>query len=746
MSSEYLRLPAWQSPARAVRAVIACLLLSIILPFSLSAAVPGTGIDARYPRVHDFFPEADRFGPVTGEPPAAAVYRDSRVIGYILHTRDVAPIPAYSGKPVDVLLGIDTEGRITGAEVIEHHEPILLVGIPEQRLFDFAQQHVGKRITDRIQVGGKEAEGSVRLDAVSGATVTVKVVNRSIMRAARRVAEAHGIIKAAPANGAGPARVRTDSYQSADWTRLTGDGSIRRLLIEREEVEAAFRGTAGEDRGISTGQPECRPGEPCGPFIDLYYAYLNPPTVGRNLLGPREYERLMGELGEGEHAIALMANGIYSFKGSGYVRGGIFDRVQVVQGEQTILFRDTDYQRLMDPELAGMPAFDEKEIFIIRRGYDFDPGRPWQLELLVRRQVGALESVFTTFSAEYETPEQYLLRPEPAEPAEETGIWQSIWTDRAFDIAFLCVLLAGLTLILIFQDWLARRARLLVVLRAGFLVLTLVVIGWLFRGQLSVVNTFTFVNALRGEFRWETFLTDPILFILWTYVAATLLLWGRGVYCGWLCPFGAMQKLANMVAQRLHVPQLKLPAAVHERLWAVKYLILLGLFGISLQSLATAEVYAEVEPFKTAVTLRFQREWTYIAYALALVLISAFNCKFYCKYLCPLGAALAVPARLRIFDWLKRHKECGRPCQVCANECEIQAIDPIGRINVNECHYCLDCQVTYWDAHKCPPMVERRKRREKAPEARAAAERMEAALGGAHPRAAGEPIRGDEGR
>lgn len=733
MTSEHLRLRAWRSPARAVRAVITCLLLSLILPFNLAAAVPGTGIDARYPQVHDFFPEADRFGPVTGEPPAAAVYRDSRVIGYILRTRDVAPIPAYSGKPVDVLMGIDTEGRITGAEVIEHHEPILLVGIPEQRLFDFTRQHVGKRITDRIQVGGKEAEGSVRLDAVSGATVTVKVVNRSIMRAARRVAEAHGIIEAAPANGAGPARVRTDRYQSADWTQLTGDGSIRRLLIEREEVEAAFRGTAGEGRGISTGQPECRPGEPCGPFIDLYYAYLNPPTVGRNLLGAREYERLMGELGEGEHAIALMANGIYSFKGSGYVRGGIFDRVQVVQEEQTILFRDTDYQRLMDPELAGMPAFDEKEIFIIRRGYDFDPGRPWQLELLVRRQVGALESVFTTFSAEYETPERYLLRPEPAKPAEEPGIWQSIWTDRAFDIAFLCVLLAGLTLILVFQDWLARRARLVVVLRTGFLVLTLVVIGWLFRGQLSVVNTFTFVNALRGEFRWETFLTDPILFILWTYVAATLLLWGRGVYCGWLCPFGAMQKLANMVAQRLHVPQLKLPAAVHERLWAVKYLILLGLFGISLQSLATAEVYAEVEPFKTAVTLRFQREWTYIAYAVALVLISAFNCKFYCKYLCPLGAALAVPARLRIFDWLKRHKECGRPCQVCANECEIQAIDPIGRINVNECHYCLDCQVTYWDAHKCPPMVERRKRREKAPEARAAAERMEAALGGVRP-------------
>ncbi|WP_114279129.1 transcriptional regulator NosR [Thioalbus denitrificans] len=733
MYSGHLKLPDREKPSRIIRGVIIWGLLFILPPSCLFAALPASGIEARYPQVRQFFPDADRFGPVEGEAPAAPVYRNGAIVGYVLRTQDIAPIPAYSGKPVNVLVGIDLEGRITGAEVIEHHEPILLVGIPEQRLFDFTRQHVGKSITDRIEVGGREAEGSVSLDAISGATVTVKVVNRSIMRAARRVAEERGILETGADTAAVQARVREELYQPADWVQLTGDGSIRRLLIEREEVEAAFGGTAGEGRGISTGQPECLPGEPCGTFIDLYYTYLNPPMVGRNLLGQREYERLMADLGEGGHAIALMANGIYSFKGSGYVRGGIFDRIQVVQGDQTILFRDTDYQRLMDPELEGMPEFGEKEIFIIREGYDFDPGRPWQLELLVRRQVGALESVFTTFTAEYETPEAYIVRPAPAGPAPEAGIWQSIWADRALDIAILGVLLAGLTLILIFQDALARRARLLVVLRTGFLLLTLLVIGWLFRGQLSVVNTFTFVNALRGEFRWETFLTDPVLFILWTYVAATLLLWGRGVYCGWLCPFGAMQKLANMAAQRLHVPQLKLPAAVHERLWAVKYLILLGLFGISLQSLATAEVYAEVEPFKTAVTLRFQREWTYIAYALALVLISAFNCKFYCKYLCPLGAALAVPARLRIFDWLKRHKECGRPCQVCANECEIQAIDPIGRINVNECHYCLDCQVTYWDAHKCPPMVERRKRREKAPEARAAAERMEAALGGVRP-------------
>jgi len=153
---------------------------------------------------------------------------------------------------------------------------------------------------------------------------------------------------------------------------------------------------------------------------------------------------------------------------------------------------------------------------------------------------------------------------------------------------------------------------------------------------------------------------------------------------------------------------------VHERLWAIKYIIMLGLFAVSLQSLVLAEQLAEVEPFKTAVTLHFAREWSYVLYATGLLLISAFNRKFYCRYICPLGAALTFPSKFRIFEWLRRYKECGRPCQICRNECEVRAIRSTGEINPNECHYCLDCQVTYWNAYKCPPLAEKRKKRERA--------------------------------
>jgi len=311
----------------------------------------------------------------------------------------------------------------------------------------------------------------------------------------------------------------------------------------------------------------------------------------------------------------------------------------------------------------------------------------------------------------------------------EEPMWIVVWRDRAAEIVLLLAGLGFLTLLLIFQDWLARHPTLLLRVRRGFLVYTLVFIGWYALAQLSVVNVLTFTQAIMHGFQWESFLIDPLLFILWAFVAVSLLLWGRGVYCGWLCPFGALQELSFQIGQRLGVRSFEMPQAVHERLWALKYIILLGLFGVSLQSLTAAERLVEVEPFKTAITLRFLREWGFVLYAGGLVAIGLVNRKFFCKYLCALGAALTIGGRFHIFDWLRRHRECGRPCQICAVECEVHAIKKNGEINANECHYCLDCQVTYWNDHKCPPMIDRRKRREKAGRAREVVGRLEQQLG-----------------
>ncbi|QIB52155.1 transcriptional regulator NosR [Pseudomonas sp. OIL-1] len=697
------------SAAWVCRAII-CIVLGL---GAFQAAAAQAYADLIQQRIEIALPNVDRISEPEGEYNVRSLYADEEVVGYAYQSIDVTNIPAYSGKPLNVHVIIDPRGVIRDAYVLEHHEPILLIGIPEQKLHDFTAKYDGISVNQRVVVGRSRDENAVTVDAVSGATVTVMVVSEIVMGSAHTVAVSLGLVDAASAAGTRPATVREDVYEETDWATLTGNGAVRRLHLTHGEIDEAFRGTEAE------GIDEAAPDQADATFIDMYAAHLNPPTVGRNLLGDNQYRFLMEDLEPGEHAIAVMGRGDYSYKGSGYVRGGIFDRVQLRQFGEMISFRDMDHERLSDVFAAGMPDFDEMSIFIVRENHRFDPGTPWSLELLVRRQTGPVSSVFTSFELPYQLPEQYIERPEPtaAELAaiEEANrpMWVNIWYQQSWQIGVVVTALMVLLGILFFQDKLTKHPTFLHWLRRGYLIFTVTFLGWYALGQLSVVNVLTFVHAVFEDFRWELFLTDPIIFILWVFTAASILLWGRGVFCGWLCPFGALQELINEAARKLKVPQYELPFAVHERLWAIKYIVLMVLFAISLESMAVAERAAEVEPFKTAITLRFDRQWWFVLYAVILLVISIFTRKVYCRYICPLGAALAIPSKFRLFDWLKRRKECGDPCQLCAKECEIQAIHPDGHINHNECHYCLDCQMTYHNDEKCPPLILKNKRARK---------------------------------
>lgn len=477
-------------------------ILFVMLWLLIVPPVSANSVQNHFPLIQQFFPDAERVTELEGTPPSAAVLKGQHILGYVYYTDDVVKIPAYSGKPIRTLVGFDMTGKIVGLKIVHHEEPILVVGISDQNLQTFINQYVGKLVSEKIKIGGSDRQGYKTIDTISGATITVMVLNATINRSIKEVAKSRGL--------------------------LLQDGSIKKPQVEEE------------------------------------------------------------------------------------------------------------------------------------------------------------------------------------------AIWEYVWRGKIFQITVLIIGLSILMLILIMQDWLARHPTFLTYLRTGFLVYTVFFIGWYSLAQLSIVNVFTFVNSFLHGFSWDNYLIDPMMFLLWGFVAVTILLWGRGVYCGWLCPFGAMQELIFRVGEKFKLPSFEFPEVVHERLWAIKYIILLGLFGMSLQSLVMAERYAEVEPFKTAITLRFAREWSYVFYAAGLLLISAFNRKFYCRYICPLGAALTFPSKFRIFEWLRRYKECGRPCQICRNECEVRAIRSTGEINANECHYCLDCQVTYWNAYKCPPVVEKRKKHERA--------------------------------
>lgn len=671
----------------------------------------------------EIFPGADSYGPPEGDPPAAPVLRGDEQLGYVFLNSDFFNSAGYSGKPIHVLVSVDNDAVIRGAKLVKHSEPIVLVGIPEKKIVDVIDKYVGLDVA-------AYAAGDVGhdLDIVSGATVTIMVIDDSIIRAAIKLAHSRSLagLKPSDTGSVGPERiVDMDVSEVKDWETLIGDGSIRHRLITVGELNKAF-----EESGDPKAAARPAPGAEDDTFIDLYVAQVSVPTIGRSLLGEAEYRNLTARLEENQAAFLVMAQGRYSFKGSGYVRGGIFDRFQIVQGDTSLRFRDRNHKRLRNVAADGAPRFNEVDVFTTPKQAEFDPAQPWRLELLVHRATGPVRKAFLTFDLSYSVPDEYLktvsppeteaepseaAAPASAEPAGDRGtpLWQRIWRQKTVQIAILVGAIAVLTVAFFFQNWLTRRPRLLDGFRVGFLLFTLFWIGFYANAQLSVVNVMAFFSALITDFHWEFFLADPLIFILWSSVAASLIFWGRGAYCGWLCPFGALQELSNRVAKLIRIPQISVPWSLHERLWPIKYMIFLPLFGVSLYSLSLAEQLAEIEPFKTAIILKFLRAWPFVLYAVGLLAVGLFIERFYCRYLCALGAALAIPGRMRTFEWLRRYKECGSPCQRCANECMVQSIHPEGHINPNECLYCLHCQVLYHDDQRCPVMIQKRLKRER---------------------------------
>jgi len=659
----------------------------------------------------DIVPGADAFGAMRDDVPVVPVLKGGETVAWAFLTSDFAGTTGYSGKPIHVVAAIDPDAVMTGAVLVEHSEPIVLIGIPESKMRAVIEGYTGLD----LKAEAAEAGTAHELDIISGATVTVMVIDDSLVRGGLKVARALGLGGLSPVAQAGPERELKDGAgELRDWQALSGDGSVRGLTLDVGQINRGFE-QSGDQRAAE--RPE--KGPPDDVFIDMRAALVSVPTIGRSLLSENDYENLREWLGEGEHAILIAGRGRYSFKGSGYVRGGIFDRIQLIQGDSSVRFFDRDHRRLGEIAADGAPSFTELDLFRIPADSGFDPAEPWRLQLLVQRAVGAIEKTFITYDLGYRLPERYLkpLAPAPQvndageEAAAKTALWQRIWRDKTPEIAMLAVMLTVLTGAFFFQMQITRDARAYFWFRMGFLTLTLVFIGWYANAQLSVVNLIALAGALRTGFTWDAFLMDPLVFIQWFAVAAALIFWGRGAYCGWLCPFGALQELTNRIARYFKVPQWELPWGLHERLWPVKYMIFLGLFGVSLTSITMAETLAEVEPFKTAIILKFMRDWPFVVFAVVLLLIGLFVERFYCRYLCPLGAALAIPARMRMFDWLKRYRDCGSPCQTCAKECPVQAIHPTGEINPNECVNCLHCQVLYQSETKCPVVIRQLKRR-----------------------------------
>lgn len=294
----------------------------------------------------------------------------------------------------------------------------------------------------------------------------------------------------------------------------------------------------------------------------------------------------------------------------------------------------------------------------------------------------------------------------------EFSLWRQVWEMNMHNIILFSFFLIMILFVMTLRGSLTRRKRITGMIRNLSLLISFVFAGLVLKAQPTTTNILIILNSLKEkEFPLGLFLLEPFIFLSFIFIALTMVLWGRGVFCGWLCPYGAMLELLNKICDRF-LPRLRfsIPEKISSRLIYLKYLILLLIVGISFYSFMLSEYLTEVEPFRTFV-LKLKREWYFVAYFLVITIGSVLVYRAFCRYLCPLGAVLAIPSFIRKIPLIsiKRYDFCSS-CKICGRTCRPEAISQ-GRIDRRECLECLECQINYWDQDICPVLI--RKKREK---------------------------------
>jgi transcriptional regulator of nitric oxide reductase len=649
------------------------------------------------------FPPPWQVGEKLHDVPAWPLYSELKPgdapAAYVFESIDIAPIPGFEGTPLNLLIAIDDKGGFIAVEVLREHEPVFLSGLGEAPLFEFVKQYEGKNLRQEIAVSSvygnaRAGTGSNRvvLDGVAKATVSVRIVNQTVLAAALAVARAR--LGFADASKKGPvAMPRADVFEPMSFDELVRQGYIHRLRLSNREVEQLFAGTEGAEV-----DPEAL-AKPDDTYVEIYIAYINAPIIGRNLFGDKVYAELLSYLDDNRPAFWVATRGRDALVDAQFVPGTPPPRLALFQGGLSIELRDGNRDV---PRPAALPDLNTALILVTPPAGGLDPGAPMEFKMMFSRAKGMILPVVTERTLDIKVSVPDKLFSYPPRPLPE---WLLAWQGRWVDLVVIGLALALLTAVLLRPKWISINPRRLLVFRWAFLAFTLGYIGWYAQGQLSIVQITGAIKSVRSGAGLSSFLYDPIGLLMIVVTLVSLVVWGRGTFCGWLCPFGALQEFLGLLAQKLRVPQLRLPEKWAKLLSRGRYALLGLLVATAAFTPALAEKLVEAEPFKTAITVAFVREWPYLLYCLILLVLGLCIYKFFCRFICPLGAALTLGGRLRRWSWLPRIDACGKPCQRCRHTCQYDAIERDGAIRYDECFQCLDCVGIYYDDNRCAPQL-----------------------------------------
>ncbi len=197
---------------------------------------------------------------------------------------------------------------------------------------------------------------------------------------------------------------------------------------------------------------------------------------------------------------------------------------------------------------------------------------------------------------------------------------------------------------------------------------------------------------ITGSFTWTEY-AGRIVLVAAAFIITAI--WGR-FFCGFICSFGAMQDLVWLGGK--HMPRkIKVPEKADRILKLLKFAVLLFvIIGVWTFSVTGTTLWSPWTIFGMYATFKGFPAASYLlsigGLLMLLILIGSFFIeRFFCKYLCPLGALYSLAAKLRIFKIKKPTAACGNCC-LCASQCSMSVpMNKYDSIASGECINCMRC-------------------------------------------------------
>ena len=585
---------------------------------------------------------ADRFTERQGQPPVFHAYRvdpvtgQETLTGYAFLTSDLPPEQRGFDGAIEVLVGMDLGGVLTGIAVTRYNESLRRSRGDFLARGGFQEQFTGKSILDAFQVRRD-------VDGITGATITVDAMSRGIRNAAREVAVAHRLGSVSAASEApllDAVSVALEELERLSWTEMLLRGLGQQLLVLDDDRTAT----------------------------DLTLVYLRDEAVADILIGPGILEEALEGAGPLAGERHLVLAGV-----DGPLAGALnLGRLSIVQAGDTVGIGPQEVLLFGPPregKLDGQVGF--VRILLVDRAVDMT--QPFTFVLDLRPGLGLFSTEYPgerEVAAQTERAAVELSALSLADDEEETVLSRTLAGTSWARVAALLALLSLAT-----AAFMTKRAW----LRWVTLGATLVFLGIIDKGFLSVSHITSVIRV--GP---EVLLADLPLLLLVTFTVVTTLLWGR-VFCGFLCPFGVLQDLLERIVPRWR--RHLVSGSLHRRAALAKYAVLALVVSPAVLGDGVS-LFQYFEPFGTVFfASRSVLLWTIAA---GILVASAIVPRFYCRYVCPLGAALALGSLLSPFR-IRRVEQCG-VCKVCEQRCPTRAIDG-AEIDFKECVRCNVCEI-----------------------------------------------------